>query len=48
MEQTLALIHKEQGPEAVQEIVQSGFVCETKSGIRYLLISGKNDTEQES
>lgn len=30
MEQTLALIHKEQGPEAVQEIVQSGLFAKRK------------------
>lgn len=48
MEQTLALIHKQQGPKVVQEIVQSGVICETESGIKYLLIPDINDTEQES
>ena len=47
MEQTLALIHNQQGTEAVEEIVQFGVICQTKSGIRYLLIPEQNDTEQE-
>ena len=48
MEQTLALIHSQQGPEVVNAIVQSGVICQTESGIRYLLIPEENDTEQES
>lgn len=47
MEQTLALIHS-QDPKAVEEIVQSGVICQTESGIRYLLIPEENDSQQES
>lgn len=42
MEQTLALIHS-QDSKAVEEIVQSGVICQTESGIRYLLITEEDD-----
>jgi hypothetical protein len=47
MEQTLALIHSTKGPKAVHKIVQSGVIKQTESGIRYLLITEEDDTEQE-
>ena len=37
MEQTLALIAR-QDPTRVEEIIKSGKICQTESGIKYVLI----------
>ena len=47
MEQTLALIHSQQGPEVVNAIVQSGVICQTESGIRYLLIPENLEEDEQ-
>jgi len=37
MEQTLAVI-AQQDPKKFEEIIKSGKICQTESGIRYVLI----------
>jgi len=49
MEQTLVLIAQstQDKPEIIQEIISSGALKQTESGIRYLLIESKTENNEK-